>query len=146
EEVESVGGEMNAHTGPEATAFYTRVPASAAGTGLDLLVDIVTDPAFDTDDVEAERRVILEELHQAEDDGDDRVHVLAQETLWGSHPLGREVLGDTTTISTMTHSTIRNFFDTRYRPSNMFLVGAGALDHEAVVSVGRRFTAPAAPA
>src|SRR5690606_5384127 len=90
EAVEAVGGELNAHTTHEFTAFYARVPATAAALGLDLLVDVVTAPAFDAADVESERHVILEELHQAEDEGEDRVVSLAHEALWGSHPLGRE--------------------------------------------------------
>lgn len=146
EEIEAVGGEMNAHTGPEATAFYTRVPASAASLGLDLLVDVVTDPAFDDDDVESERQVILEELHQAEDEGDDRVHVLAQEALWGRHPLGREVLGDAETIGAMSHADIRRFFESQYHPADLFLVGAGAVDHDAVVAVGERLRSSGGPA
>jgi predicted Zn-dependent peptidase len=149
EAVEAVGGEMNAHTGHENTAFYTRVPATAASTGLDLLVDVVTAPAFDEDDVESERQVILEELHQAEDEGDDRVHGLAQEALWGEHPLGQEVLGTLESIDAMTAEAIAGFFEQHYHPANLVLVAAGAVDHDEVVAAGTRFTrsagAPAAP-
>jgi len=139
EAIESVGGEINAHTAHEHTAFYARVPAAAADVGLDLLVDVVTSPAFDDDDVESERQVILEELHLAEDEGDDRVLSLAHEALWGDHPLGREVLGKLDTIGAMDRAAIAGFFDQHYHPSNLVLVAAGAVDHRSVVAAGERF-------
>lgn len=141
EAIEAVGGELNAHTAHEHTAFYTRVPASAAAVGLGLLADVVTSPAFDADDVESERQVILEELHQAEDEGDDRVLSLAHEALWGAHPLGREVLGSMATIDAMDRESIAGFFERHYHPGNLVLVAAGAVDHAAVVAVGERFPA-----
>jgi predicted Zn-dependent peptidase len=139
EAIESVGGEINAHTAHEHTAFYARVPAAAAHVGLDLLVDVVTSPSFDDTDVESERQVILEELHLAEDEGDDRVLSLAHEALWGDHPLGREVLGRLDTIEAMDRGAIAGFFDRHYHPANLVLVAAGAVDHEAVVTAGERF-------
>ena len=139
EAIEAVGGELNAHTGHEHTAFYARVPAPAASVGLELLCDVVTSPAFDGDDVESERQVILEELHLAEDEGDDRVLSLAHEALWGDHPLGREVLGRLDTIAGMDRAAIAGFFDQHYHPANLVLVAAGAVDHAAVVAAGERF-------
>ncbi len=139
EAVEAVGGELNAHTAHEHTAFYTRVPAAAAAIGLELLADVVTSPAFDADDVESERQVILEELHLAEDEGDDRVLSLAHEALWGNHPLGREVLGSLATIDAMDRETIDGFFGHHYHPANLVLVAAGAVDHAEVVAAGEGF-------
>lgn len=143
ESIEAIGGELNAHTAHEHTAFYTRVPATAAAIGLDLLTDVVTGPVFDGDDVESERQVILEELHQSEDEGDDRAHTLAHEALWGEHPLGREVLGSLATIDGMERDAIAGFFDTHYHPTNLVLVAAGAVDHRALVDAGSRFGARA---
>jgi len=139
EAIEAVGGELNAHTAHEHTAFYARVPAEAAAVGLELLCDVVTSPMFDVDDVESERQVILEELHLAEDEGDDRVMSLAHEALWGDHPLGREVLGTLATIDGMDRGAIAAFFEHHYHPANLVLVAAGAVDHEAVVAAGERF-------
>ena len=146
EAIEAVGGELNAHTAHEHTAFYARVPATAAQVGLDLLTDVVTTPAFDVDDVESERQVILEELHLAEDEGDDRVLSLAHEALWGAHPLGREVLGSLESIDGMDRDAIAGFFEHHYHPANLVLVAAGGVDHEQVVAAGERFAArPGAP-
>jgi len=139
ETIEAVGGELNAHTAHEHTAFYARVPAEAATVGLGLLCDVVTSPAFDADDVESERQVILEELHQAEDEGDDRVMSLAHEALWGDHPLGREVLGSLETIDGMGRDAIAAFFEHHYHPANLVLVAAGAVDHDQVAAAGDRF-------
>jgi predicted Zn-dependent peptidase len=143
EAIEAVGGELNAHTAHEHTAFYARVPASAAHVGLDLLTDVVTTPAFDVDDVESERQVILEELHQAEDEGDDRVLSLAHEALWGDHPLGREVLGSLESIDGMDREAIAGFFEHHYHPANLVLVAAGGIDHAQAVAAGERFPARA---
>jgi predicted Zn-dependent peptidase len=146
ESIESVGGELNAHTSHEHTAFYARVPAAAASVGLELLCDVVTSPAFDADDVESERQVILEELHLAEDEGDDRVLSLAHEALWGDHPLGREVLGSLESIDAMDRDAIVAFFEQHYHPANLVLVAAGAVDHDQVVAAGERFVErPAGP-
>ena len=139
EAIEAVGGELNAHTAHEHTAFYTRVPAQAAAVGLDLLCDVVTSPAFDADDVESERQVILEELHLAEDEGDDRVMSLAHEALWGDHPLGREVLGTLESIDAMDRDRIAAFFEHHYHPANLVLVAAGGVDHQQVVEAGMGF-------
>lgn len=144
EAIEAVGGELNAHTSHEHTAFYARVPAAAASVGLELLCDVVTSPAFDADDVESERQVILEELHLSEDEGDDRVVTLAHEALWGDHPLGREVLGTLESIDAMERDAIAGFFEHHYHPANLVLVAAGAVDHADVVAAGERFPARAA--
>lgn len=141
EAIEAVGGELNAHTAHEHTAFYTRVPPAAGSIALDLLTDVVMSPAFDEDDVESERQVILEELHLAEDEGDDRVLSLAHEALWGDHPLGREVLGSLATIDAMDRDTIFGFFERHYHPANLVLAAAGAVDHAEVVEAGERFPA-----
>jgi predicted Zn-dependent peptidase len=89
EAVDGVGGEMNAFTAQEHTAFYARLPARHADLGLDLLSDVVWSPAVRPNDVEAERQVILEEIAMEEDAPDDRVLVLLGEALFPDHPLGR---------------------------------------------------------
>ena len=91
--VESVGGDMNAFTTQEYTAFYVRVPDEHLGLALDILADVVWHPAFRPDEVESERRVILEEIGMRDDTPDDLVHELANEALFPDHPLGRAVLG-----------------------------------------------------
>ena len=93
EAIESVGGEMNAFTTHEQTVFYVRVPDAQLEPAFDVLADVLWNPAFRVDDVESERRVILEEIGMRDDTPDDLVHDLFASALFPDHPLGREVLG-----------------------------------------------------
>jgi predicted Zn-dependent peptidase len=140
ESVEAVGGEVNAFTAKEHTAYYARLPATAAALGLDVLTDVLTAPAFRPDEVEAERQVILEELALSEDEPEDRVHTLAHEAMWPGHPLGREVLGTPESITGMDRDDIAGFFGAHYRATNLVVAAAGAVEHEEVLdAVGARF-------
>ncbi|CAA9225048.1 MAG: FIG007959: peptidase, M16 family [uncultured Acidimicrobiales bacterium] len=139
EAVDAVGGEMNAYTTLEYTAFDTRLPVGHLDLGLDLLCDVVSRPAFRPADLEAERQVILEELLMEEDTPDDRVLGVLAEAQFPDHPLGREVLGTRATISSIDATAIRAFHGEWYRPANLVVACAGAVDHaEVVAGVGRR--------
>ncbi|MGI9022798.1 MAG: M16 family metallopeptidase [Acidimicrobiales bacterium] len=138
--VEAVGGEMNAFTTKEYTAFYTRLIDTDLDLGLDILSDIMWDPALRPDEVEAERQVILEEILMHEDEPSDLVHDLFADTLYPAHPLGREVLGDRTTILTMGRDDIAGYFGAMYRPESIVVAAAGNVDHDHVVAgIERRF-------
>jgi predicted Zn-dependent peptidase len=134
EAIEAVGGDMNAFTTKEYTAFYTRVLDDDLELGLDILSDIIWAPAFRVDEVEAERQVILEEILMHEDEPSDHVHDLFTEALYPGHPLGREVLGDESTISAMSRDQIRGYFSEFYRPEAIVVAAAGNLDHEGIVA------------
>ena len=139
--VDAVGGEMNAFTGREHTAYYTRLPAAEVGLGLDLLTDVLTAPALRPREIDSEREVILEELLLAEDTPDDLVHTALYEQLFPGHPLGRETLGSEASIEAMGRDEIAAFFERHYRPANLVVAGAGDLDHERVVdAVAARFS------
>jgi predicted Zn-dependent peptidase len=132
--VDAAGGEMNAFTAREYTAYYLRLPAEQLDFGLDLLADVLTAPAFRPDEVESERQVILEELLMNEDDPDDRVHSGLLEALFPDHPLGREVLGSRESIAAISRDEIAGFHADRYRPTNLVAAAAGAVDHDRVVA------------
>jgi predicted Zn-dependent peptidase len=133
EAVDAVGGDMNAFTTQEYTAYYTRLPAGELVLGLDILCDVLWAPAFRPAEIEAERQVILEELAMEEDTPDDRVLTLLAEALFPEHPLGREVLGSRTSIASMGRDEIRGFHDDWYRPANLVVAAAGAVSHDEVV-------------
>ncbi len=135
QEVEAAGGEMNAYTGAETTAFFVRLPADALDLGLELLAEVVRQPAFGPADVEAERQVILEELVAAQDDGEDRAHELLNEALFPEHPLGREIMGGRESIEAMDTASIAGFHDRWYRPDNLVWSVVGPVDHDRVASV-----------
>jgi predicted Zn-dependent peptidase len=142
---DAVGGELNAFTAKENTTFYARVIEEDLPMAVEHLFDMLANSLIRPDDVEAERRVILEEIHMHEDSPDELVHDLFGEALWGDHPLGRPVLGSVDTVTGVSRDQIRRFWKRRYRPENFVVVASGNLEHEAVarlveahVDAGRR--------
>jgi predicted Zn-dependent peptidase len=135
ESIESVGGEMNAFTTHEQTVFYVRVPDVQLEPAFDVLADVLWNPAFRLDDVESERRVILEEIGMRDDTPDDLVHDLFASAIFPDHPLGREVLGSDASIAAMTRDNIAAYHAAHYRPSNVVFAAAGNLTHEAVLEL-----------
>jgi predicted Zn-dependent peptidase len=131
--VESVGGDMNAFTAQEMTAFYVRVPDEQLDLAIDILAEVVWAAALRAADVDAERNVILEELHMRDDAPDDLVHELFAHAMFPDHPLGREVLGTQQSIEDMTREQIARFHDRHYRPSVIVVAAAGNLTHDRVV-------------
>jgi predicted Zn-dependent peptidase len=124
---------MNAFTNREHTAYYTRLPADRVDLGLEILGDVLTDPAFRPHEVDAERHVILEEILMNLDMPEDHVHTLLADALFPGHPLGREVLGFRETVERATREQIAEFFARWYLPRNLVVVAAGNLDHDGVV-------------
>lgn len=141
ESIDRVGGDMNAFTSKEVTAYYTRLPARHWALGLEILGSVVSSPALRDADVETEREVILEELGMDEDALDDRALTLLAESLFPDHPLGWETAGDKATVEAITPDDVRTFFNQWYRPANMVVSLAGAIDHdEAASAVEKWFT------
>jgi predicted Zn-dependent peptidase len=131
--VDAVGGEVNAYTSREHTAYYTRLPVAQLRFGLDLLVDVVSEPAFRPAEIDAEREVIVEELLMSEDTPDDLVFTALYESLYPDHPVGRETLGTRATVEGMSRDDIAGFHDRWYRPANLVVAAAGQLHHEEVL-------------
>ncbi len=134
EQIDSVGGDMNAFTTKEYTAFYIRLLAEDIDLGLDILCDILTDPSFLEHEVASERQVILEEVLMHLDEPSDLVIEHLFEALYPGHPLGRDVLGIPSVISSVEVEEIRSFFSKYYLPKNMVFSAAGNLDHEKIAS------------
>jgi len=130
EEVDAVGGDMNAYTTKEYTTFYVRALAEHVELGLDILGDILCRPALRPEEVDAERQVILEEVLMHRDEPSDVVQERFAAAMFPSHPLGREVLGEPEIVSTVAVAAIRAFFDEHYLPGNMVIAAAGDLDHD----------------
>jgi predicted Zn-dependent peptidase len=141
--VDRVGGDMNAFTAKEYTAYYCRVPAEHLSLAVELLGEVLTAPALRDSDVENERQVILEELAMDDDLPEDVAHRLLAEAMFPAHPLGRETAGTAATVQTITGDDVRAFFGRWYRPAAMVVAVAGPVDHDAVVAeVERRFAGP----
>jgi len=133
EAVDAVGGELNAFTAKDHTAFYVRLLADDLELGLDILCDIMWRPAFRPAEIEAERQVILEELRMQADEPEDLAQELLCAAMWPGHPLGREVLGEEATVSAMGADGLRAYHDARYRPGVTVLAAAGLVDHDTLV-------------
>jgi predicted Zn-dependent peptidase len=133
EAVDSVGGEMNAFTAREHTAYYARLPHARIDVGLDILCDVLSEPALRPAEVEAERQVIVEEILMNLDAPEDRVHTALSRAVFGDHALGREVLGEMATVEAITRDEISDFFHHWYGPATMVVTAAGRLEHAAVV-------------
>lgn len=131
--VDSFGGEMNAFTMKEMTSFQVRLLGEASDVGIDILNQILTEPALYPTDVESERSVILEEIAMAKDEPADLVHEQLNTKLFDGHPLGREVLGSRESITSMDRSSIIDFFSRYYGPNNMVVAAAGPVNHSRMV-------------
>ena len=132
--VDRVGGDINAFTSKEYTAYYCRMPRRHAGTGVELLGDVLTRSLLADADVESERQVILEELAMDDDSPDDvALRTLARQ-LFGDHGLGRDTAGERETVSSIVSGDIREFFAEHYRAGATTISIAGDVVHDDVVS------------
>jgi predicted Zn-dependent peptidase len=140
EAVDEVGGDFNAFTTKEYTAFYIRLLAEHLPLGLDILSDIMWRPALRPSDLEAERQVILDEILMHADEPSDQASEQSSACLFPDHALGREVLGSQHSVEAMTANRIRQFFALHYRPRNMVVAVAGDFDHgEVAEGLSSRF-------
>jgi predicted Zn-dependent peptidase len=144
---DGLGGELNAATSREHTVVYSRVPDVHIETALDVMSDMVFSPLFE--DLETEREVVLEEIAMYEDTPQELVHDLMSQAVFGSHALGRPVIGTADVISSVSKRALQTYHRARYTPANIVVAAAGAVDHDHLVelvqkAVDRRAAAEAA--
>jgi predicted Zn-dependent peptidase len=132
EEIEDVGGYINAYTGKEMTAYYARVLEADVGRGLDILADIVLNPLFEAPDIEVERSVILQEIGQALDTPDDIIFDWLQEAAFPDQPFGRTILGPAERVSGFGRTDLAGFVAEHYGPDRIIVAAAGAVDPDAI--------------
>jgi predicted Zn-dependent peptidase len=133
EEVDAVGGDLNAFTTKEHTAFYVRLLAGSVDLGLDILSEIIWAPALRPEELEAERQVILEEILMHADEPAEEVHDVFSAAMYPGHPLGRDVLGLEETVQAATRDQIAQFHRHHYRTANIVVTAAGLCEHAAIV-------------
>jgi predicted Zn-dependent peptidase len=133
--VDRVGGDFNAFTAKEYTAYYCRLPARHALFGIELLGDVLLRPALRESDVDSERLVILEELAMDDDSPDDVAHRMFAAQLFPDHPLGRETAGDRDTVQAINATDVRRFFESHYHAGSMVVTLAGPIDHDEAVKM-----------
>jgi predicted Zn-dependent peptidase len=130
--IDSIGGQLDAFTAKEYASYYIKVLDEHLPLAVDLLADIVLRPAFAAEEIEREKKVILEEIKMVEDTPDDLVHELFTQHFWEGHPLGRPILGSPETVESFTTESLREYFGGAYVAPNMVISAAGNLDHAVV--------------
>ena len=133
EEIEDVGGFINAWTSRETTAYYARVLKDDLPLAMELVADILLDPLFAEEEIETERGVILQEIGQALDTPDDVIFDWLQEEAYRGQPLGRSILGPADNVNRFTRDDLLTFTRDHYGPDRMVLAAAGAVDHDDVL-------------
>lgn len=138
EEIENVGGELNAATGIEVTSYYARLLGKDLPIAFDILSDILTDSAFEQSELAREQSVIVQEIGGAADDPDDLAFDLFQETAFPGQSIGRPILGTPETVRSFTPQKLRAYMAKRYRGSKMIVAAAGAVNHDELLAAAGR--------
>jgi len=138
QEIDAVGGELNAFTAKEHTCFYAHVLDADLPLAVDLLADVITEATFAPRDVELERAVVLEEIAMRADDPEDLLGEVFDTALFGAHPLGRPVIGSEESIRAMTRDRLRGFWRRHYTLPRMVVAAAGNVRHDQVVELVER--------
>jgi predicted Zn-dependent peptidase len=138
EQIEAVGGHLNAYTSRDNTVFYARVLGADVDLGLDLVSDMITAPLFDRAELVKEREVILQELGQALDTPDDLVFDHLQAIAFPDQPLGRSIIGTSQTINAISDDDIRSWQNQHYTAGSIVLTAAGKVDHAALVALAEQ--------
>ena len=133
--IESVGGEMNAFTSKEYTCFYARVIDTDLPMAIDVVSDLITSSIVTALDVDAERKVVLEEIAMRDDDPSDLVHDLFSDTYYGDTQIGRPILGTIDSIKGMSRNTVFNYYKKKYLPQDLVVAVAGNIKHKKVVAM-----------
>lgn len=139
EAIERVGGSLNAFTTKEYTCVHARTLDEHAGKAMEIISDMVKNPAFDPEEFEKERAVVLDEIRLYLDTPDDVVHDLFAKAVYPVHPVGRPVLGEPEAIEAVSRDRAVEFWRTRYSPTRSVLAAAGNIDHEGLVELAVRF-------
>jgi predicted Zn-dependent peptidase len=141
EEMDAVGGVINAFTSKEHTCYYAKVLDENLPLAIDLLTDIFLHSSFDAEEIERERSVILQEISQAEDTPDDYVHDLFSLDFFKNHPIARPICGREATVASFQREDFVKFFKSRYRPRRVIVSAAGHFRHDALVKeIGARLS------
>lgn len=138
EEIEDVGGYINAYTSREVTAYYARVLKDDVALALDLIGDIVLNPIFDPREIEVERGVILQEIGQAADTPDDVIFDWLQAAAYPEQPLGRTILGPAERVQAFGRKDFDRFVAENYGPGQLIVSAAGAVDHDEIVRLAEK--------
>lgn len=134
-EIDSMGGILNAFTGHEYVCYYAKVLAKFLPRVTDLLTDIFLHSTFPADEIERERKVILQEIKMRDDSPEEAIHDRFHQNFWNGHALGNSILGTETTIGGLSRDMIFNYKLSHYRPDDIIISAAGNVSHDTLVSL-----------
>ncbi len=135
--VDSIGGNLDAFTAKEMVCFNTKVLDEHLPVAMDVLSDLVLNPAFREEDIEKEKGVILEEIKMDADSPDYLVHEIFSSNFWKDHSLGKPILGTRETVKRFNQALVRDYYRSVYTPANLLITAAGNLTHERLVKLAR---------
>lgn len=139
EQMDEVGGHLNAFTSKACTCFYAKVVDEHVQLAMDILSDMVINPKYDVSDMEREKGVVLEEIDMAEDAPEDLVHELLMLAHFGDQPISRPILGTAQSVKSFTREQVMDYWQNMYRPENTVLAVAGSYDWENIVALAEKF-------
>lgn len=139
EEIEGVGGVLNAATSREGTSYWFKAPSSHFAPGFDVIADIVRNSTIEAAELDKERSVILEEIRSVQDSPEELVHDVIDEVVWGDQPLGRSIAGTEETVGGIDRETMVDFWRRNYEPSRLVVAAGGDVRHDEVVELTERF-------
>ncbi|HEY6874097.1 MAG TPA: pitrilysin family protein [Geobacteraceae bacterium] len=134
-EIDSLGGVLNAFTGREFVCYYAKVLHRFLPKAVDLLSDIFLNSVFDTEEIEKERKVILQEIGLLEDSPDDFIHDLFTRNFWQGHPLGMPIIGTEKSVGALSRDFIVGYRDDTYRSEDIIIAAAGRIDHDELLGL-----------
>ncbi|MEW5423083.1 M16 family metallopeptidase [Amorphus sp. 3PC139-8] len=137
EEIEAVGGELDAATSVETTAYHARVLREDVPLMVDILGDILRNSSFDSEELAREKHVILQEIGAARDTPDDYLFDLFPQAAWRGQPIGRPILGTPETVEGFGADALRGYLARQYRAPDMVFSAAGAVEHDEIVALAR---------
>src|ERR1700682_2970898 len=132
QQIDSIGGQLDAFTAKEYASYYIKVLDEHLPLAIDILSDIVRNPAFSPGDIESEKKVVVEEIKMVEDTPDALVHELFTQGFWEDHPLGRPILGTKDTVESFNADMLRDYFRSVYTAKNLIVSAVGTLEHDRV--------------
>ena len=135
DEIESRGGQLNAFTDKEMTSYQVRVLSEDTPLAIEILTDMLRNSLHDSEEMEREKRVVIEEIKMYEDSPEETVHDIFEQTLWQSHPLGKSIIGSEKTVSGLTRQNLTDYIAAQYLPDRIILSAVGLVDHDEVVKL-----------
>ncbi len=139
EEIESIGGMLNAATGRESTSYWSKVPSTHFALAFDVLADMLRHSIFEQVELDKERRVIFEEIRSVQDVPEDLVHDVIDELVWGDDPVGREIAGTEQTVGNTSRERMVDFWQRNYSPDRLVIAAGGDVQHADVVELAEKY-------